>query len=128
VNRSLQALPNFNKELNGQIKEIAAWKARVRNATTPLPLDAYAGTYGNDIYGTMTITASGGQLSVRFNSHKDLTAQLSYMDNDEWLLQYANIEYGIFAVRFKTVGQKVVSVDMRANEFVEYDPYTFTRK
>ncbi|MGN6292851.1 MAG: serine hydrolase [Chitinophagaceae bacterium] len=128
INRSTQALPDFKKEMDAQLKEIAAWKARVKNSTPPLPLSAYAGNYENNIYGTMTITPDNGKLSVRFNSHKDLTAHLSYMNNDEWLLEYANIEYGIFVIRFKTEKQKVMSVDMRANEFVESDAYTFKKK
>jgi hypothetical protein len=55
-------------------------------------------------------------------------ANLSYMGNDEWLLEYENVLYGIFAVKFNTSNGKVNSVDIKANEFVEYDPYTFTKK
>lgn len=76
----------------------------------------------------MTISEKDGMLHLRFNSHNDLSAQLQYMDNDEWLLQYNNLTYGIFAVRFIISRQKVLSVDIRANDFVEYDPYTFTKK
>ena len=64
---------------------------------------------------------------MRLNSHKNLTATLHFLDNDEWLLQYDNIEYGVHLVKFKLNDQKVASVEIRANEFVEFDPYTFTK-
>jgi hypothetical protein len=50
------------------------------------------------------------------------------MDNGEWLMQYNNIEYGIFDVKFKINGGKVVSVETRQNEFVEVDPYVFLKQ
>jgi hypothetical protein len=65
---------------------------------------------------------------ARFNSHDNLVANLEYIGNDEWLLTYENTLYGIFAIKFKTDNGKVVSVDIKANDFVEYDPYTFTKK
>jgi len=50
------------------------------------------------------------------------------MDNDEWLLQYDNILYGIYSVKFKIGAGKVISLVTRESDFVEYDPYTFTKK
>ena len=50
------------------------------------------------------------------------------MDNGEWMMTYDNIAFGIFATKFKTEQNKVVSVDIKASDFVEYDPYTFTKK
>jgi hypothetical protein len=50
------------------------------------------------------------------------------MDSGEWLMQYNNIEYGVFAISFDIVNRKVRSITTRQNEFVEYDPYTFTKK
>ena len=50
------------------------------------------------------------------------------MDNNEWLLTYNNPAYGIFPVKFVNDGDKVVSVDIKVNDFLEYDPYTFTKQ
>jgi hypothetical protein len=50
------------------------------------------------------------------------------MDNGEWLMEYNNIEYGIFAVKFEIANGKVISITTKQNEFVEYDPYTFIKK
>lgn len=127
VNRSRQLITGFENDMKDQLKQIAGWKARVKNAKPALPLSAYPGSYNNELYGSLSIAQTDNKLSVHFNGHTDLTATLEYMDNDEWLLRYDNIEYGIFAIKFKLQGDRVVSVDIRANEFVEYDSYTFTK-
>jgi CubicO group peptidase (beta-lactamase class C family) len=128
VNRSRQFLPDFKKEMEEQLKQIDTWKQRIKGTAPSLPLPSYTGDYTNDLYGSLTITRKDNRLLVRFNSHKDLTAVLDHMDNDEWLMQYHNIEYGIFAIRFKMDNGKVVSVETKANEFVEFDPYVFLKK
>lgn len=127
-NMSKEFLPGQLQEMDEQLKEIAAWKQRVKGNVPALPLQAYTGEYTNELYGGLTITQKDKGLAIRFNSHKDLTAQLSYMDKDEWLMQYDNIEYGIFAIKFKIDNGKVISIETRQNEFVEFDPYTFMKK
>ena len=128
VNRSQQALPEFRRERKDQLQQIAAWKQRVKGVSPSLPLAGYAGEYENELYGSMTIRQQGRSLQLRFNGHANLTAKLDYMDHDEWLLQYDNIEYGIFAVKFRVNNREAASLDIRANEFIESDPYTFTKK
>ena len=128
VNRSHQQLPGFRAELQEQVKTIADWKARIKGTKPQLPLTAYTGVYSNLLYGNITITASGNRLNVAFQTKPDLSATLDYMDKGEWLLQYNNIEYGIYAISFDMAGNKVKSVTTRQNEFVEYDPYTFLKK
>lgn len=128
VNRSGQQLPGFQKEMSSQLKEIAGWKSRVKGAAPALPISAYAGTYNNQLYGSISVRVNGtGGLQIHFKTKPDLNATLDYMDNGEWLMQYDNIEYGIFAVKFAINDGKVQSVTTRQNEFVEYDPYTFVK-
>jgi len=50
------------------------------------------------------------------------------MDNGEWLLRYNNIEYGIYPATFETENGKVKSIKVKANDFIEYDPYIFKKK
>lgn len=126
-NRSEQSLTGFKRSMKTQLDEIANWKARVKGTKPSLALNDYAGNYTHDLYGSLSIQVRDSRLVVRFNGHKNLTATLDHMDNDEWLLQYDNVEYGIHAVRFGIAGQKVNSIQVKANEFVEYDPYTFRK-
>jgi CubicO group peptidase (beta-lactamase class C family) len=128
VNRSKQQLNGFNKAMKEQLDEIAGWRARVKNQQPELPLTAYSGTYTNKLYGPITITNQGDQLRVDFSAKPDLFATLRYMDNGEWLMEYNNIEYGVFTIKFDIKDKKVKSVTTRQNEFVEYDPYTFEKQ
>ena len=128
VNRSHQQLPGFKKELAEQVAQIEAWRRRLKSAKPELPLPAYTGIYTNQLYGNMTISQAGNSLRINFTTKPDLSATLSYMDNGEWLMEYNNIEYGIFAVKFDIAGKKVKSITTKQNEFVEYDPYTFLKK
>jgi len=111
-----------------QVATIDNWKARVKGNKPELPLPSYAGRYTNDLYGNITISQIGSQLKIDFATRPDLSAILDYMGNDEWLMQYNNIEYGIFAIRFDIANGKVKSITTKQNEFVEYDPYTFMKK
>ena len=128
VNRSTQQLSNFEKGEAIALKEIEALKERMKNNATPLAITEYTGEYTNQLYGKIMITNNGNQLNVSFKSHNNLTATIDYLDNNEWLLQYNNILYGIFPLKFKIKNMKVVSVDIKANDFIEYDPYTFIKK
>jgi CubicO group peptidase (beta-lactamase class C family) len=128
VNRSQQQLQGFNQGQAEQVQQVAAWKTRTGKTAPALPLAAYAGTYTHPLYGSIGIAQNGNALQVRFNTHPTLAAALTYMDNGEWLLEYNNIEYGIFATKFTVSGKAVKSVEIKANDFVEYDPYTFIKK
>ena len=128
VNRSQQQLPGFKREMQEQIATINNWKARIKGAKPQLPLLAYTGTYTNPLNGSIKISTVGNRLKVEFSTKPDLFAMLDYMDNGEWLMQYNNIEYGIFSISFAMEGGKVKSITTKQNEFVEYDPYTFIKK
>lgn len=128
VNRSQSQLEGFRRGMQEQVNEINSWKAKVKGNKPELPLASYAGVYTNELYGNITISQIGNQLKINFSTKPDLSATLNYMDNGEWLMQYNNIEYGIFAVMFDIANHKVKSITTKQNEFVEYDPYTFVKK
>lgn len=130
-NLSNIALPGFMDEQQYEIKKIEEWKKRFKGNAPPLPLKMYTGTFENKLYGTITITAqpnTQGTLHIQFNSHNNLTASLQYLDNDEWLLTYSNPAFGIFTTSFLTRNNTVTGISIKASDFVEYDPYLFTRK
>ena len=128
VNRSQQSLARFRKGEEKSMAEISAWKGRLKNNKPPAAIVSYAGHYTNPLYGSMDISVKNQKLVLHFNGHNHLSATAEYMDNGEWLLQYDNIEYGIFPMTFVAGSQNALSVSIKENDFVEYDPYTFTRK
>jgi CubicO group peptidase (beta-lactamase class C family) len=129
TNLSKAQLPNFQSDLNNTVGNIKTLQTRVKNGKPSLPINAYAGEYNNDVYGSISITVKDdNSLEIKFNGHNTLTATVDYMDNDEWLLSYNNIAYGIFPLKFKIENKKVKSVEVKINDFIEYDPYVFIKK
>ncbi len=129
-NRSLDQLPGFEKELSATVSDVNKMKSRVKGDKPSLAFEAYTGTYQNELYGTIVIEKSrnGKNLNVVFKGHNNLNASLEYMDKNEWLLTYNQLAFGIFSTKFKIENNKVFSVDIKANDFVEYDSYTFLKK
>ena len=127
-NRSEAGLKAFDKVMKDTLATINGWKARVKGAKAPMPLSAYCGHYTNKVYGSMDIRQDGGRLVLKFNSHENLTAKMEYMDNGEWLLEYDNIEYGIYMTKFETKNGKVMGLETRQSDFVEYDGYKWTKE
>jgi hypothetical protein len=128
TNRSEAALAAYLKENKKTVDEIHGWQARAKGNKPKLSISDYTGTYSNELYGTITITEINKGLSVKFNSHRNLTASLEYMDNEEWLLTYNNIAFGIFKTKCELKENKVASVDIKVTDFLEYDAYTFKKE
>ncbi|RIV20579.1 serine hydrolase [Fibrisoma montanum] len=115
-------------ETEKQVQELKALADRVAKKNKPaLPLANYAGTYQNELYGTITIRPDGDGLSIAFEHHPNLTARLDYMDGNEFRMTYSNQAFGVFPTRFTVNGNTVQGVEIKASDFVEYDPYPFTK-
>ncbi len=127
-NYSELALGNFLNERNDRLEKIDSMKAKVKGKQPPFLLNAYVGNYTNPLFGNIFITPMGNDLLIKFSNHNNLTATLKYMSDNEWLLTYNNPAFGIFPLKFVSDGNKVVSVDIKVNDFLEYDPYTFTKQ
>ena len=125
---SQMVLPGFTEQREKLLNDINSMKDRIKNKPLPLPVNAYAGAYYNELFGKITITSMGNKLLIKFGNHKDLDATLDYMDSAEWLMSYNNPSFGIFKLKFTTDINKVISVDIRVNDFLESDSYTFTKQ
>ena len=109
-------------------RSIRTMKERVQKKNKPDNLDQFTGDYDNELYGRISISRDGDKLKMNFSKHPNLTASLEYMDNNSFMMTYSNIAYGIFAANFKMANGKANAVEIKMNDFVEFDPYTFTRK
>ncbi len=128
VNRSDQYFQDYQQEFRHNIVNVENMQARVTGKQPPLDLDAYTGTYGNELYGPVTVTRDHQNLIIHFTTSRNLTGRLQYMDSGEWLLTYSNPAYGIFPLQFKVDNGKVLSMQVKVNDFLEYDPYVFTKE
>ncbi len=127
TNYSTVSLPSFSNEQKAIIDSTSAMQKRVKGDKPQLALSSYTGTYHNELFGNIYITAKGNNLQVNFDNHKGLTASLQYMDSGEWLLTYNSLADGIFPLKFRIENGKVISTDVKVNDFLEYDPYTFVK-
>ena len=109
------------------LDQIKNMQARVKHKAPPFLINSYVGSYTNKLFGNIFITSMGNDLLIRFGNHRDLTATLQYMDSGEWLMTYNNPSFGIFPLRFNTDGNKVTAVTIKVNDFLETDPYVFTK-
>jgi CubicO group peptidase (beta-lactamase class C family) len=128
VDRSQAMLKGFNPDQKETVKKTDDMLARVKGKAPELPIAAYAGKYQNPLYGQMDISVNKKDLLIKFSNHQYLTASLKYMDNGEWVLAFNNLAYGIFPLKFKTDGSKVVSTEIKVNDGLEYDPYLFSKE
>ena len=124
VNRSKQLLKGFLNGEKAKQDSITAWQSLIKNYANT---KQFEGDYYNELYGKIIITAQTNKLHINFTGHNNLTARLSYIGNDEWLLEYNNIEFGVYKTRFKKDGKKQ-TLEIKMNPFIENDSYWFTRK
>lgn len=127
TNRSKQKLAAHLKELEEQQLEINTWKEKVTNNKEKINLDKYVGLYKNQLYGTINITKAEDKLQVKFNGHNNLTAQLAYMGNNDWLITYNPIMYGVFKTKFLIENKEIKGIDIKVSDFIEYDAYHFKK-
>lgn len=127
-NRSTMFLEASKKEHNEAVAKTDALKARLKNNKPVLPLNAYTGNYEHPLMGEITIEQNKSDLLIKFPNHNNLTATLQYLDTNEWLLTYSNIAFGICPLIFKIENNKVMGAEVKVNDFIEYDPYTFIKK
>jgi len=109
-------------------KTMAAMKERVARKNRPDNPDQFVGDYYNELYGQISVSRDGDRLKMTFSKHPSLVANLEYMDNNSFMMTYSNIAYGVFPANFKTGDGKVNAVEIKMNDFVEFDPYTFYKK
>ncbi|AUD04178.1 serine hydrolase [Spirosoma pollinicola] len=112
--------------------EIKGLTQRVEKKLKPkIPLLAYCGTYRNELYGTLSValdTVKGRSgLTIHFEHHQSLIAQLDYMDGEEFRLTFSNPRFGIFPVSFTKANNQVESLEIKGTDFVDHDSYEFKK-
>lgn len=128
-NKSVDALPAHITENQEMVNKIFALQQRAKANNKPtLSLTSYAGIYQNPIYGSIEIKVVANHLEIDFKNHQYLSAKLEYMDNNEWLITYSPVNYGVFATKFEITNKTVKSIDIKVNDFIEFDAYRFEKK
>ncbi len=126
--RSKFLLENFIKNEEKTLQEIEAWKSTARAFTEKIDLNPYTGNYTNPVYGKINIAQKANALEISFPLNPGMTASLLPIDNEKWLIEYSNIEYGIFSTNFKYENGKLAGFILPVNPFVEGESYFFEKE
>jgi len=122
---------NLIRQEKGMAKEdaeLTSKEALVSKKNKPeLELKEYAGTYHNAVYGDITIKEEKGKLNIYFSHHPTLIGHLDVLEKSSFLCVYSDPEYGVRTIPFTLVDNKVKSVSVSVNNFIDYMSYEFTR-
>jgi CubicO group peptidase (beta-lactamase class C family) len=124
-----KSLYSFNIKKNRLKAKINSLKKVVKLKKKPaLPLDSYAGTYMNQVYGKIEIKAADNDLIIHFSHHPNLTARLEYMQNNSYLCTYSDPTLGIEEIPFKSDHGVITGLTLRLSDAVDPSVYEFVKK
>jgi CubicO group peptidase (beta-lactamase class C family) len=118
----------YNRGVGEQEKQFKLWNDSADlHLPAPLPLSAYAGNYRNDVYGSMRVAMEQGELRMHFSHHPNMYARLYSMGGNRFYAVFSDPEFSKAVFPFKTDAGKVSSVTVKVADFIEYNPYLFTK-
>ncbi len=95
---------------------------------TQLPLTAYTGNYFNDVYGDMKVVIENSELRMRFSHHPNMYAKLESLGGNRFYVIFSDPIFSKAVFPFTVQNGKVTGVTVKVADFVEYNPYEFTKK
>jgi CubicO group peptidase (beta-lactamase class C family) len=98
------------------------------NPVPSLPTENYTGKYANTLYGTMTVTkGENNDLEMRFEHHPKMFAHLQPLGANRFYVTFSDPTYGKAVFPFTVQNGTVTGVRVKVADFVEYNPYDFTK-
>jgi CubicO group peptidase (beta-lactamase class C family) len=94
---------------------------------TELPIKSYTGNYFNDVYGNMTVVQENDELRMKFSHHPHMYAKLESLGGNRFYATFTDPEFSKAVFPFHVENGKVKSVTVKVADFVEYNPYEFTK-
>jgi len=92
-----------------------------------LPIKSYTGNYFNDVYGNMTVVQETDELRMKFSHHPHMYAKLESLGGNRFYATFTDPEFSKAVFPFHVENGKVKSVTVKVADFVEYNPYEFTK-
>jgi len=92
-----------------------------------LPFTTYVGNYFNDVYGKMNVMLENGELKMKFSHHPDTYAKLESLGGNRFYATFTDPEFSKAVFPFHVENGKVKSVTVKVADFIEYNPYEFTK-
>lgn len=118
----------FKAQDKEQQTAINTWKdSAALKPPQPLPIKAYTGTYSNPVYGTMQVVEEAGELRMKFEHHLNTYAVLQSLGNNRFYARFTDPLLGKAVFPFTVAAGKVTGVTVKVADFIEYNPYEFTK-
>jgi CubicO group peptidase (beta-lactamase class C family) len=95
---------------------------------TSLPISAYTGNYVNEVYGDMKVVLENNELRMKFSHHPNMYAKLEPLGGNRFYVVFSDPIFSKAIFPFKVQNGKVTGVTVKVADFVEYNPYEFTKK
>lgn len=92
-----------------------------------LALNEYTGEYKNEAYGPVKVIIEKGCLTIIMTRHPGMTAKLEPLGGNRFLCTYSSPTFGIKDIFFTTETAKVNSMTLKCADFVDFQPYIFTK-
>jgi CubicO group peptidase (beta-lactamase class C family) len=128
-NYSKVYLGSFQKFINTEKKTDQELRDSVTlHLKASLPLSAYTGNYVNVVYGDMRVVLEDGELRMKFSHHPHMYAKLECLGGNRFYATFTDPEFSKSVFPFTIENQKVKSVTVKVADFVEYNPYEFTKE
>lgn len=88
---SADYLPRFQEyRAEFEARQRHAEENRIAGTAASVPLEAYAGTYGGDLYGDATVAVEDGHLVVQFQPAAELVGDLRHLHHDTFIVEWRN--------------------------------------
>jgi CubicO group peptidase (beta-lactamase class C family) len=118
----------YKERTFAQESEIKEWQERVAKKPDPtLPLDRYAGKFTNSVYGDIEIKKENNKLNIYFSHHPQNIGHLEPYGGNDFVCTYSSRSYGVKMISYAVENEKVKSVTIRVNDFIDFMPYVFTK-
>ena len=109
--------------------QIGTWRdSAALQLKTPLPMNAYAGTYQHDVYGTVDLAPANGGLTLTFQHHPNLKADLQHIGHNRFLATFNQPLYGVQVFPFEVADGKVKAFTLKVSDFIEKGDYRFEHR
>ncbi|MBS7565873.1 serine hydrolase [Mucilaginibacter sp. Bleaf8] len=124
------ALTDFRNNLTQEQQHNKSMRdSTMLNLRPALSLNEYTGKYVSDVYGTMTISkGDNNDLEARFEHHPKMFARMQPLGGNRFYVTFSDPEFGKAVFPFIVQNNRVVGVQVKVADFVEYTPYEFRKK
>lgn len=123
----------FNNYAKNKAKKTETYEQYIKQASnknkTPMrKASEYLGLYNNNFYGNIEVKQVNKNLEIHFSHHPDKVGKLTHIEGNKFLCEYTDLTSGVEIITFNETNEKITSVDVKVDDFIDYLTYNFTKR